>query len=34
VVDRLRVRHASGTVLDHLLFVSPETARRRLGING
>src|SRR5829696_6113894 len=30
MVDRLRVRHAGGTVLDHLLFVSPETARRRL----
>jgi predicted butyrate kinase (DUF1464 family) len=34
IVDRLRVRHAGGTVLDHLLFVSPETARQRLGING
>jgi predicted butyrate kinase (DUF1464 family) len=33
VIDRLRVRHAGGTVLDHLLFVSPETAWRRLGIN-
>lgn len=34
MVDRMRVRHARGTVLDHLLFISPETARRRLGING
>ena len=33
VVDRLRIREARGTVLDHLLFVTPEAARRRLGID-
>jgi predicted butyrate kinase (DUF1464 family) len=32
LVDRLRVREARGTVLDHLVFISPATARRRLGI--
>ncbi|HET6798384.1 MAG TPA: DUF1464 family protein [Gemmatimonadales bacterium] len=32
VVDRLRVREASGTVLDHLVFISPAAARQRLGI--
>jgi predicted butyrate kinase (DUF1464 family) len=32
LVDRLRVRQARGTVLDHLVFISPATARRRLGI--
>lgn len=32
LVDRLRLREAGGTVLDHLLFISPETAKRRLGI--
>jgi predicted butyrate kinase (DUF1464 family) len=32
LVDRLRIREASGTVLDNLLFVDPEAARRRLGI--
>jgi hypothetical protein len=30
LVDRLRVREARGTVLDHLVFISPDTARRRL----
>lgn len=34
LVDRLRVREAEGTVLDHLYVISPETARRRLGIAG
>jgi predicted butyrate kinase (DUF1464 family) len=32
LVDRLRLRQASGTVLDHLVFVSPESARKRLGL--
>jgi predicted butyrate kinase (DUF1464 family) len=32
VVERLRLREASGTVLDHLVFISPEDARHRLGI--
>jgi predicted butyrate kinase (DUF1464 family) len=32
LVDRLRLRAASGTVLDHLVFVSPENARKRLGV--
>jgi predicted butyrate kinase (DUF1464 family) len=32
LVDRLRIREARGTVLDHLIFVSPTVARRRLGI--
>ena len=32
LVDRLRIREAQGTVLDHLIFVSPAEARRRLGI--
>ena len=34
LVDRLRIRQARGTVLDNLLFVSPEAARLRLGIGG
>ncbi len=33
VVDRLRVRDAGGTVLDHLLFLTPEAARQRLGVH-
>ena len=33
VVDRLRIREARGTVLDHLIFVTPEAARQRLGID-
>jgi predicted butyrate kinase (DUF1464 family) len=33
LVDRLRIREARGTVLDHLIFVSPAAARRRLGID-
>lgn len=32
LLDRLRLRQASGTVLDHLVFVSPESARKRLGL--
>jgi predicted butyrate kinase (DUF1464 family) len=32
LVERLRLRAASGTVLDHLVLVSPAQARRRLGI--
>jgi predicted butyrate kinase (DUF1464 family) len=32
LIDRLRLRHASGTVLDHLVFVSREAARQRLGL--
>jgi predicted butyrate kinase (DUF1464 family) len=32
LVDRLRIREARGTVLDHLVVVSPADARRRLGI--
>ena len=32
LVDRLRIREARGTVLDHLIFVSPASARARLGI--
>ena len=33
LVDRLRLRAAGGTVLDHLLFIPPEAARKRLGID-
>jgi predicted butyrate kinase (DUF1464 family) len=32
LVDRMRIREARGTVLDHLLFIPPETARQRLGM--
>jgi predicted butyrate kinase (DUF1464 family) len=32
LVDWIRIRQARGTVLDHLVVISPETARRRLGI--
>jgi predicted butyrate kinase (DUF1464 family) len=32
LVNRLRIREARGTVLDHLIFVSPAAAQRRLGI--
>jgi predicted butyrate kinase (DUF1464 family) len=32
LIDRLRLREARGTVLDHLVFISPETARQKLGI--
>jgi predicted butyrate kinase (DUF1464 family) len=34
LVDRLRLREARGTVLDHLVVITPEAARRRLGIRG
>jgi predicted butyrate kinase (DUF1464 family) len=33
LIERLRIRQASGTVLDHLLFITPAAARRRLGID-
>jgi predicted butyrate kinase (DUF1464 family) len=32
LVDRLRIREAKGTVLDHLVFISPQAARQRLGL--
>jgi predicted butyrate kinase (DUF1464 family) len=32
LVDALRIREASGTVLDHLYVIDPATARARLGI--
>ena len=32
LVERLRIRAAKGTVLDHLVFISPAAARLRLGI--
>jgi predicted butyrate kinase (DUF1464 family) len=32
LVDRLRIREARGTVLDHLVLISPAVARRRLGM--
>ena len=32
LVTRLRLAEAHGTVLDHLVFISPDTARRRLGM--
>ncbi len=32
LVERLGIRRASGTVLDHLYVITPEAARRRLGI--
>ncbi len=34
MVKRLRIQEARGTVLDHLMFISPAAARRRLGIAG
>jgi predicted butyrate kinase (DUF1464 family) len=33
LVDRLRIREARGSVLDNLIFVSPEAARQRLGLD-
>jgi predicted butyrate kinase (DUF1464 family) len=33
LVNRLRIREARGTVLDNLVFIRPEAARRRLGID-
>lgn len=32
LVDAMRIRAASGSVLDHLVVISPEEARRRLGL--
>ena len=32
LVNRLRIREAKGTVLDHLVFIPPEVARQRLGL--
>jgi predicted butyrate kinase (DUF1464 family) len=32
MVSRLRIREARGTVLDHLVFVTPTAARMRLGL--
>jgi predicted butyrate kinase (DUF1464 family) len=32
IVDRLGIRAAAGTVLDHLAVISPAAARRRLGM--
>jgi predicted butyrate kinase (DUF1464 family) len=32
LVDRLRIREAMGTVLDHLHVITPAAARRRLGL--
>jgi len=32
IVEALRLREASGTVLDHLYVITPEAARERLGI--
>jgi predicted butyrate kinase (DUF1464 family) len=32
MVERLRIREAKGTVLDHLHVISPAAARRRLGL--
>lgn len=34
LVDRLGIREAKGTVLDHLFVISPAAARRRLGLDG
>ena len=33
LVDRLRIREARGTVLDHLYVITPEQAARRLGLD-
>jgi hypothetical protein len=32
LVKAMRIREASGTVLDHLFVISPTEARARLGI--
>lgn len=32
LVERMRLRRAGGTVLDHLVVITPEAARRRLGL--
>lgn len=34
LVNRLRIQEARGTVLDHLVFISPAAALQRLGISG
>jgi predicted butyrate kinase (DUF1464 family) len=33
LVERLRIKEAKGTVLDHLYVISPQQARRRLGLH-
>jgi predicted butyrate kinase (DUF1464 family) len=33
LVDRLGIRQASGSVLDHLHVIAPQAAKRRLGID-
>jgi predicted butyrate kinase (DUF1464 family) len=33
LVERLGIREAKGTVLDHLYFIAPAAARRRLGLS-
>jgi predicted butyrate kinase (DUF1464 family) len=33
LVEHLRLRHASGTVLDHLYVITPAEARRHLGVH-
>jgi predicted butyrate kinase (DUF1464 family) len=33
IVERLGIRDAEGTVLDHLSVITPEAARRRLGMS-
>jgi predicted butyrate kinase (DUF1464 family) len=33
LIDHAGIREASGTVLDHLYFIAPSAARRRLGLN-
>jgi len=32
LVETMRLRHASGTVLDHLVVITPDAARHRLGL--
>jgi predicted butyrate kinase (DUF1464 family) len=32
LVERLRIRHAAGTVLDHLYVITPAEARKHLGL--
>jgi predicted butyrate kinase (DUF1464 family) len=32
LVEHMRIRHASGTVLDHLYVITPTEARKRLGL--
>jgi predicted butyrate kinase (DUF1464 family) len=33
IVERLGIRDAAGTVLDHLTVIAPDAARRRLGMS-